>query len=80
MGLIDAGAVDAAALAPESGERETTVTVEARLRVEDAAGEVLARESASDTAPLTVEVDGLEASAYGSVGGSGELTIETSSE
>ena len=75
--LLAEGAVDAAALAPESGERETTVTVEARLRVEASDGSVLARETASDTAPVTVESDGLDASAYGSVGGSGELTIET---
>ena len=75
--LLSEGVVDAAALTPESGSRETSVTVEARLRVEDADGEALARETASDTAPVTVERDGLDASAYGSVGGSGELTIET---
>ena len=78
--LLSEDAVDAAALAPESGERETAVTVEARLRVESSDGSVLANETASDTAPVTVEVDGLDASAYGSVGGSGELTIETGSE
>ena len=65
MDLLAEGAVDAAALAPESGERETTVTVEARLRVENATGEALARETATDTATVTVEVDALEASAYG---------------
>jgi hypothetical protein len=53
------------------------VTVEARLRVESSDGSVLARETASDTAPVTVERDGLEASAYGQVGGDGGLTIET---
>ena len=76
MDLLSEGAVDAAALAPESGERETTVTVEARLRVESSDGSVLARETASDTAPVTVERDGLDASAYGSIGGDGGLTIE----
>jgi len=71
--LIDAGALGADALAPESGER----TVEARLRVTDAAGDVLARETTTDTAPVTV-TRGVDASA--GVGGSGSLEIETSSE
>ena len=69
--------VTADELAPESGSRETTVTVEARLRVENGDGEVLARASATDTAPVTVERDSVDASEYGSVGGSGSLTIET---
>jgi hypothetical protein len=69
--------VEASELAPESGSRETTVTVEARLRVESDDGDVLARETATDTAPVTVERDSVEASEYGSVGGSGSLTIET---
>lgn len=69
--------VDASALAPESGERETSVTIEARFRVENADGDVLARETATDTAPVTVERDRAPASEYGSVGGSGEVTIET---
>jgi hypothetical protein len=69
--------VDASALAPSSGSRETTVTVEARLRVESDDGEVLARETASDEAPVTVKRDSVSASEYGSVGGSGSLTIET---
>ena len=53
------------------------MTVEARLRVEQSDGSVLAKETASDTAPVTVERDGLTASEYGEVGGSGSLTIET---
>jgi hypothetical protein len=69
--------VSATALAPDSGSRETTVTVEARLRVKNGDGEVLARASATDTAPVTVERDSVDASEYGSVGGSGSLTIET---
>jgi len=68
--------VDADALAPADGERETVVSVEARLRVENSGGEVLAEATATDTAPVTVERTA-EASAYGSVGGSGSLTIET---
>jgi len=67
----------ASALAPSSGSRETTVTVEARLRVESDGGDVLARATASDTAPVTIERDSVDASEYGSVGGSGSLTIET---
>ena len=69
--------VDASELAPESGSREPPVTVEARLRVESDDGEVLARASARDTAPVTVERDAVNASEHGAVGGSGSLTIET---
>jgi len=72
--LIDAGALEADALAPAEGERETTVTVEARLRVEESSGEVLARETTTDTAPVTV-TRGVAASA--GVGGSGSLSIGT---
>ncbi|UXF50935.1 MAG: hypothetical protein HQRvContig03_14 [Haloquadratum phage sp.] len=68
--------VDADALAPGSGERETTIDVEARLRVENSGGDVLAEATATDTAPVTVERTA-EASEYGSVGGSGAVTIET---
>jgi hypothetical protein len=64
-------------VAPASGAtRETTLTVEARLRVEDASGEALARETASDTATLSVTRE-RSASDYGAVGGSGSVTIET---
>jgi len=73
--LSDAVAADE--LAPASGAtRETTLTVEARLRVEDASGEALARETASDTATLEVTRE-RSASDYGAVGGSGSVTIET---
>jgi len=47
------------------------------LRVGNSAGDVLAREATSDTAPLTVTRDGVDASEYGAVGGSGSLTITT---
>jgi len=53
------------------------VTIEARLRVATSGGTVLARETTSDTAVLTVTRDGVEASQYGQVGGSGSLTINT---
>jgi len=50
------------------------VNVETRLRVESSGGEVLARETASDTATLSVT---REAGSEADVGGSGSLTIET---
>jgi len=68
--------VDAETLAPADGERKTTIDVEARLRVESSSGEVLAKATATDTAPVTVERTA-SASEYGSVGGDGSLTIET---
>jgi len=52
------------------------VTVEARLRVENADGTALARESARDSAVVEAAAP-INATAYGSVGGSGELRIET---
>jgi hypothetical protein len=51
----------------------------ARLRVETEGGDALARATTSDQAPVTVERDAVDASEYGSVGGSGSLTIETGS-
>jgi hypothetical protein len=52
------------------------VTVEARLRVENSSGTALARESARDSAVVEAATP-INATAYGSVGGSGELRIET---
>ena len=63
-------------VAPDDGTRDTEVTIEARLRVLGG-GDVLARDSVSDTATISVERDGVDASQYGDVGGSGTLTIET---
>jgi len=40
-------------------------------------GDAIAKETTSDTATLTVTRDGVEASQYGQVGGSGSLTIST---
>jgi hypothetical protein len=78
VGLIEQGALSSSDVEPDgTGARETTVTVEARLRVENSGGTVLAREATSDTATLTVTRDGVEASEYGAVGGSGSLTIST---
>ena len=75
--LVAAGVLDAAAIAPAEGERATEVDVEARLEVANGAGEVLARDTASDSATVTVERDAIEAGEYGEVGGSGGLSIET---
>jgi len=78
VGLISEGALAASDVEPDgTGARETSVTVEARLRVENADGTALATETTSDTAVLTVTRDGVEASEYGQVGGSGSLTIST---
>jgi hypothetical protein len=52
------------------------VDVEARLRVENGSGTALARESARDSATVAAEAP-INATAYGDVGGSGELRIET---
>lgn len=73
--LLDAGALEPSAVAPAPG-RETTVPVEvvAAVVVENSDGDVLAEAEASDTADVTVARDrGGEAS----VGGEGELTVET---
>jgi hypothetical protein len=78
VGLISEGAIAASDVEPDgTGERATEVVVEARLRVENAGGDVLARETTSDTATLSVTRDGVEASEYGAVGGSGSLAITT---
>jgi len=78
VGLISEGALAASDVEPDgTGERETSVTVEARLRVENSGGTVLARETTSDTATLTVTRDGVDASEYGQVGGDGSLSITT---
>ncbi|RAW44068.1 hypothetical protein DQW50_16215 [Halorubrum sp. 48-1-W] len=74
---VDLLGTDALSADDVSTDGTTDVIVEARLRVEDGDGEALARETASDTATLEVSREGLDASEYGSVGGSGSLTIET---
>ena len=63
-------------MAPDDGTRDTDVTIEARLRVLGG-DDVLARDSVSDTATVSVERDAGDAAEYGDVGGSGTLTIET---
>lgn len=76
--LLAEGVLSADAITPDSGERSTDVEVESRLFVENADGTVLAEADASDTATLSIErAIELDPSEYGSVGGSGGLTIET---
>lgn len=72
--LLGTDALTASELAPDSGTRDTSVTVEARFRVESSSGEVLAEDSASDTATLSVT---RAVSPDAEVGGDGSLTIET---
>ena len=72
--LLATDALSASELAPDSGTRETDVTVEARFHVESSSGAVLAADSASDTATLSVT---REEDPSAEVGGSGSLTIET---
>jgi len=55
----------------------TDVTVEARFRVENGDGVVLAKSSASDVATVTLEREAVDVTEYGDVGGSGSLVIET---
>jgi hypothetical protein len=73
--LLDAGALEPAAVAPEAGA-ETTVPVEvvAGVVVETSDGETLAEAEASDTADVVVA---RERGGEASVGGSGALTVET---
>lgn len=75
--LLAEGVLAADALTPDAGERSTEVALSTTLRVENSDGELLADASASDTATVTIERDDYQASEYGSVGGTGELRIET---
>jgi len=78
VGLIEQDAIAPADIEPDgTGARETEVTIEARLRVATSGGTVLARETTSDTAVLTVTRDGVDAAAFGEVGGDGSLSIST---
>ncbi|MCQ4334639.1 hypothetical protein KM295_14360 [Natronomonas sp. F2-12] len=75
--LLAEGVVTASELAPGAGTRETDVVIEAEFEVLNDEGTALASAKASDTATLTVERSGYDAKDYGSVSGSGSLTIET---
>jgi len=73
--LLDAGALEPSAVAPDPGA-ETTVPVRvvAAVRVENGDGATLAEASASDTADVVVT---RERGGEASVGGSGALTVES---
>lgn len=74
--LLGAGVLDADALAPdEDGDRVTDVDVEARMRVENTDGDVIASDDSRDTATITVERDTTDADEHGDVGGTGDLTV-----
>jgi len=75
--LLAEEVVTASELPPGAGTRESDVVIEAQFEVRNDAGTALAAATASDTPTLTVERAGFEASDYGSVSGSGSLTIET---
>jgi hypothetical protein len=74
--LLSEGALDADSLTPDSGSRATDVTVEARFSVENGSGTVLARDTATDTATVEVEKAAIDAAEFGTVEGSGGLSIE----
>jgi hypothetical protein len=76
VGLLSEGALDAESLTPDSGSRATDVTVEATFEVANGSGTVLARDTATDTATLDVTKESIDPNEYGSVGGSGALSIE----
>jgi len=73
--LLDAGALDESSVEPEAGAA-TTVPVEvvAAVAVKNSDGEPLAEAEASETADVVVA---RERGGEASVGGSGELTVET---
>lgn len=74
---FSADLLSAGVLTTDQVRASVEVDVEARLRVEDSTGDVLARETATDSATVSAETTGLNATQYGEVGGSGELRIET---
>lgn len=76
VGLIEQGVLTADGLTPDSGEQATDVTVEARFRVLNDGGTPLATDTATDVATLTVDKQAIDAAQYGTVEGSGALTIE----
>lgn len=71
----NAGALEASALEPDAGG-ETTVPVRvvAAVSVENSDGDVLAEAEANETADVTVA---RERGGEASVGGDGELSVET---
>ena len=73
---FEADLIGAGVLTADQVRNGVDATVEARLRVETDSGDVVAEATAQDTAPVVAETESINASKYGSVGGSGELRIE----
>jgi hypothetical protein len=76
--LLDAGVVSADGVVPtEGGETaETTIHVGVEQRVIDESGLVIAADSQTDTATLAIEKSDYDPDEYGTVSGSGSLTVE----
>jgi len=77
--LLEAGALDAAALVPDAaGDSVTTeVVVGAELRVVDTAEMVIAAASKTDTATVTVGKSDYNPDEYGDLAGVGNVTVQT---
>ena len=73
---FEADLIEAGVLTGDQVRAGVDVTVEARLRVETDSGDVVAEATAEDTARVVAETESVNATRYGSVGGSGELRIE----
>ena len=73
---FEADLIEAGVLTAEEVRNAVDVTVEARLRVETDSGDVVAEATQQDIASVVAETEAVNASKYGSVGGSGELRIE----
>ena len=73
---FEADLIEAGVLTADGVRSGVDVTVKARLRVETSDGDVVAEATAQDTAPVVAETESVNATKYGSVGGSGELRIE----
>lgn len=80
--LLANGALDADALVPADGGEtlETTVEIGAEMRLLDDSELVIAADSQTDTATLTIERAAYDPAEHGTLTGSGSLTVETESE
>ena len=76
--LLDASVLDSDALVPDTeGDTQTTdVHVGVEFRVTDSDDLVIAADSDTATATLEVELSDYDPTEHGSVGGSGELTVD----
>lgn len=76
--LLDAGVVEADDLVPDEGGEvaETTIHVGTEMRLSDESDLVIAADSQTDTATLTIEKSAYDPDEYGAVSGAGELTLD----